>query len=475
MEDRQNHTIQEQQPNQDFNHRAYRWIERYPLLTLMMTGVGVGVLVVVYWAFQPQSAPAETGFFYNVPTPGQQLTRTLWDWLGLLVVPLAVAVGAAFISFIQKRTELDIAEKARKEDREIARQARESEQQIATDRLRQATLESYYDRMTALLIDHKLRNSAEDSEARSIARARTMAVGKGLDGERKGQLLAFLKVSGLIEKDKPIIDLRRVDLSELVLAWADLSQVDLNKVNLTGAHLLGTLLGGANLRDTILNHANLRGAGLSGADLYNVDLREADLRGATLSEANLYGANLYRANLGGSNLSGVDLRHAILVEANLSNANLNNADLTWADLSEAKIDASTKMSDKWRLVWEIVNRGANHRNLYGVELRQANLMGASLNQANLGKAILSEANLFGANLSGADLSGADLSGADLFEANLFGADLSGADLARAVNWTIDQLDRISSLHNTTMPDGVRLGGPNHDGFTYEEWKNAAPR
>jgi hypothetical protein len=192
---------------------------------------------------------------------------TLWEWLDLLIVPLAVAAGAALISTVQKRTELDIAEKARQEDRrnaekarekdppriaekarekdrEIAQQARDSEQQIAIDRLHQASLEGYYDRMTELLLTHKLRESeaAETkaeakAEKRSLARARTVAVARGLDGERKGQMLAFLWTSKLIAKGNPVIDLDKVDFSKADLGLADLEWASLSGANLSGANL----------------------------------------------------------------------------------------------------------------------------------------------------------------------------------------------------------------------------------------------
>ncbi|HCW4875241.1 pentapeptide repeat-containing protein [Acinetobacter baumannii] len=68
-------------------------------------------------------------------------------------------------------------------------------------------------------------------------------------------------------------------------------------------------------------------------------------------------------------------------------------------------------------------RGAD---LYGADLRGANLRGADLYGADL-----RGANLRGANLRGADLRGADLYGADLRGANLRGADLYGADLRGA--------------------------------------------
>jgi len=67
---------------------------------------------------------------------------------------------------------------------------------------------------------------------------------------------------------------------------------------------------------------------------------------------------------------------------------------------------------------EAVNGGAD---LWGANLREADLGGA-----NLGGADLREADLWGADLRGANLGGADLWGADLREADLGGADLWGA-------------------------------------------------
>ena len=69
--------------------------------------------------------------------------------------------------------------------------------------------------------------------------------------------------------------------------------------------------------------------------------------------------------------------------------------------------------------------------LYGTDLRGANLSwadlrGANLSGANLSVADLRGANLSCANLSWADLRGANLSGAVLYEADLYEADLRGA-------------------------------------------------
>ena len=155
----------------------------------------------------------------------------------------------------------------------------------------------------------------------------------------------------------------------------------------------------ANLRETNLSRANLSGANLSGADLIEANLSEADLSRVNLSGADLSKANLSEANLSWANLSGADLR-----EANLSNAILKRA-----NLDKAKIDNSTKISGKWRLVWEIINQGAQNQNL-----SKADLSGADLSSANLSKANLSETDLRETCLRNTILDNATLTGTQLW-------------------------------------------------------------
>ena len=74
--------------------------------------------------------------------------------------------------------------------------------------------------------------------------------------------------------------------------------------------------------------------------------------------------------------------------------------------------------------------------LYGADLRRANLCRADLTGANLSKANLSGAILRKADFSGANLGKADLSGANLSGSNLNGSNLSRANLheSKGVNY-----------------------------------------
>ena len=101
--------------------------------------------------------------------------------------------------------------------------------------------------------------------------------------------------------------------------------------------------------------------------------------------------------------------------------------------------------------------------LYGADLRMANLSDVDLYGADLRMANLSGANLYGAdlrraNLSGANLYGADLYGADLRMANLSGADLYGADLRRANLSGAKSIPSITNAQASILPESGQFQG-----------------
>jgi uncharacterized protein YjbI with pentapeptide repeats len=318
-----------------------RWQEvRKPLVVAASLASFAGILALIAFGYRL----SWTGF----------LTKTLWDWLQLLIIPVVLAIAGFWLSQIQKRRE-----------ERITQGQKEVEQEVATDNQRESLLQAYIDKMSELLVEKQLHKSAPENELREIARVRTLTVLSRLDGPRKRSVLQFLHEASLIDKDKHIIDLRGADLrgaklSEATLFAADLRGVDLRGANLFTADLSGAKLSGVNLCGTDLSGAylgsvDLSRATLDGATLSEEDLHHANLRGATLNGANLRGATLSGANLRGATLCGADLREADLRRANLSQANLSQANLMFADLSQAN-------------------------------LSEANLSGATLDGANLGDA-----------------------------------------------------------------------------------------
>ena len=188
-------------------------------------------------------------------------------------------------------------------------------------------------------------------------------------------------------------------------------RISLKRINLSSTDLKSIALRYANLREANLSHSNLSYGNLNGADLSSADLSSADLSGA----------NLFGADLSGADLSGADLSGADLSGANLSGTSLKNT----------IIDSLTKLNDKWRLVWEIVNQPTERRNLNGANLSSANLSGANLSSASLSGTDLSSANLSGTDLNAAKFSFTNLRGAILRGASLNAANFSGANVKNA--------------------------------------------
>ena len=245
---------------------------------------------------------------YINPKNEFQRYKTLWDWMQLLVVPALLAGFAAWFTLQRERLARDIEESRTREER----------------------LQTYFDRMTELMLDKALSSSVPGAKVRDIARARTLTVLRSLDGERKGDLPRFLREADLITATNSIIMLDGADLVRADLSGADLSEANLSEANLVEADLSGADLNGANLSEAKLIHANLSQADLIGADLSEADLSGADLSRAALAEADLSEANLSGANLSGASLVKADLSEAKLIHANLSGANLSRADLTAA-------------------------------------------------------------------------------------------------------------------------------------------------
>jgi uncharacterized protein YjbI with pentapeptide repeats len=283
-----------------------------PLLVVVMIAFLVALIVLVLGYWQKWSW---TGFS----------TKTLWDWLQLLIVPIILAIGGFWLNHIQQAREQRITEQRAVLERELTR-----------DNQQEALLQAHIDSMSDILLEKHLRESAEQDEVRKIARVRTITVLPRLNDQRKSSVLQFLYESGLLDRDKPVIDVTGADLSS-----ADLSSASLHGANLAGVNLSCADLSSAHLGESNLSRADLSSAHLRSAYLSFADLRFAHLGGATMRRVDLHGANLEGADLHGANLRAADLGAANLSRADLSSAQLDIANLSAADLSAAILKDAT--------------------------------------------------------------------------------------------------------------------------------------
>lgn len=300
----------------DQNPLGQRLYQALPAASLIILLLAVCIPVIIAGAEKAQSGfwPDWSGFGDYVSTPvsipidpsGQeeflvefQRSKTLWDWLDLLLFPAALSVAAIWL---QRWSRLSSEERERQE-RQLTRE-------IEAERFRESALQTYFDRMASLLLEMNLHKKSA-KEARALARARTLSLLQQLeqDGIRKGALILFLYETDMITGKVPSLSL---------------SGADLNGVELRGANLPNINLEGASLEG-----GQFQGAHLENAFLMNSYLAKANLTGAYLTRAKLEIAYMLEANLSGADLHGASLKDALVSEEVLKSAySLHGATMT---------------------------------------------------------------------------------------------------------------------------------------------------
>ena len=212
--------------------------------------------------------------------------KTAWDWLEMLVVPLAGVLLAGLFAVYKVKADRR-AEEARKlaeETRKLAEERAEEARELAEERTQVETLSTYLDRIQELATAHDLQSS-NGIPARAVARARTLAALRVLNGTRKGILLRFLHEAGLTKGDRPVLDLALADLTNVDLVGADLGGINLERANLSFGDLNGAVLKGSHLKGCLLNDADLGHVDMKGATVDDTQLANCrDLVGATLPD-----------------------------------------------------------------------------------------------------------------------------------------------------------------------------------------------
>lgn len=352
-------------------------------------------------------------------------SKSAWDVLGLLGVPLVlVYLGARFQRKQQEQSDR-IAEKQREESEQIAKKQREQDRA----EVREEALQLYLDRISTLLIDKNLMAIAAKKEAVEMGK-------ESIHDEKKMISMGFVTqevtLLSSLAKDNNYESIISIieDFFNLEPEQKELLEVATTVVQARTFSILKRFENDSERKSSVVQF-------LTGADvlyrlrisLSEVNLNHIELNGANLSEATLFHSDLQHARLNHAKLSYTklnrsDLKHATLIDAKLDNAVLYNADLSDADLSHADLSK------------------------------------ASLSNSIFHRAVLMDACLYRASLFQADLSWADLSWADLGKADLRQANLSKADLRTAKNLTEAQLSQ-ALLCRTKLPKGINLN-PDRD-------------
>jgi hypothetical protein len=227
-------------------HSWWQQIKQHPVMTGLIILLIALILLVLIGGYKLNWA--WTGF-----TGADKSDKTLYDWLQLLFVPLALA-GLGF--WLNSR-ERKAVERHADYEQQAAERREKADREISLDNQHEAALQAYIDNMSALLLEMDLRDPVEIEKVRKIARVRTLTVLPRCDGRRKAIVLQFLFESDLIKKENKVIDLEGADFSGAELCRAQLSKADLSRANMCKANLIEVNLIEAKLCSTILIGANV--------------------------------------------------------------------------------------------------------------------------------------------------------------------------------------------------------------------------
>jgi uncharacterized protein YjbI with pentapeptide repeats len=251
--------------------------------------------------------------------------RTLWDWLTLLFVPVALTMLGIYFSALFTASQGDInIEKLRQEvtndyfkvlqDGAIINKIKKSD-------LSQLKVFAKNDNRESQHCGNNINSSWLRNQTLLVLDQLTnLKTAKVTKNKNKKHIIEFLHSSELIGKDnKNYLSLRHADMTGS---------------NLVQAHLENSCL-------ESINFADPYSSSQSSSDLRHANLQESDLRGANLAKANLRNANLSNTDLGGwASLYKADLRGA-----NLAGAIINDTVLTSAMYNTKPIDVDNHINN----------------------------------------------------------------------------------------------------------------------------------
>lgn len=248
----------------------YLYLFIVPVLLLLL------IAVPIYFLFRFLH---DGGFEFSKWPSWGLFGQSLWSWMELLVIPAVLAIGGLLFNRSERKAKQDFEEQRAGVD-----------QAIAKDQQREAALQAFFDYLTEQVLPGKLRESQSGSEQRGMARVRTLAVLRQLDGTRKGLLLQFLYQAKLINHDDPIIDLKGADFDHLHIEGSEFQNIDLSGVTLEDADLISMRFHNSSLRNINFSGTNIAFSYFSYCDLSYASFPKSLIESTQFYETDLSGA-----------------------------------------------------------------------------------------------------------------------------------------------------------------------------------------
>jgi hypothetical protein len=226
----------------------------------------------------------------TVTTTASQSSKTLWDLLSILGIPLALIWTTQWLQNREKENaQSKQNEKALQEFIDwIENYLAEEDLIRKAERLNQFSQEK---RNNPGSIVNEINEGVYEPDRKSLSvakrkiEAKTLSILRDLsnDAVRKASVIRYLSDSSVFKSIEP--SLKRIDLSNLNLSSINLQGLELYESNLEGTNLDFSCIGKTKFENTPLDNISLRYEDLKGIRLVATTLRHTNLSNADLTDA----------------------------------------------------------------------------------------------------------------------------------------------------------------------------------------------
>ena len=258
-----------------------------------------------------------------------------------LCMSMAIPITIIVYTIIQDKRELNIAKEHREQDADLADRTRLNDLQIADNQLKDAVLNGYLDFLSNLLEKNGIYLD-KDPSARLVARLKTLAILKLLDGKRKIQLFQSLVDAKLIDYiyvnyTGPIIDLSGADL--IGLKTNIFNKHSLYQGEFRNKYLCNTDLTNSSFRDLSISGGKFNGAIMNGADFS--ESKSWFLEDTCVDNTIFHSASLIDARFTDAFYQKVNFDFADMVQSQLQHFTCDGCDFRESDFSRADLSYSS--------------------------------------------------------------------------------------------------------------------------------------
>jgi len=262
------------------------------IMRIIFTAVVLSFIVFIGYLAFSKNPPLWTGFGESEINIFMDPAKSLWDWMELLIIPVALGIAG---------WALNNAEKSNSYKKE-------------SERAQNEIIDSFIKIFTQLILDKNLTKDS-DIQIKIIARTRIMFALNNIDRSRKRQILQFIYESGLIF-NKPTLNLNGANINN-----ANLDEILLTNAEIRGAYFINTSMKKTNLEESIFIGCDFTNANFTNSKVKNLDLSYTNLTGVKLKNMDLTSVNFLGAIFKNTKLNNSKLTEAQIITIQIMNKN----------------------------------------------------------------------------------------------------------------------------------------------------------